>query len=509
MEPTQAHRNFHQVEDAASFDEARDDGFDVLPSHDELFMSHGDWMRLTHLTIGRRSSELRQLDEAMLEAERAALDIAYFDDEIEQYFQRGAAINAAEDVRDAMEKRAYALVLVAFQKWAKSAGNWRNSRRNNEQAPTLVYEQLRNLKKKYRDLRPDADELVQAERELTRLESEFVTQIFTGAKVQVRGADLSNVTQIASQASSIESVPGQLAKAGHAFEMLFTSHFGAPLHQVAQDPAWAQELAKVLPGLITEVHTLMEFVPVANVAVATASALSKLYDVHQTDHNRTQLLQVSEALPVCDARTALAAIKDWQEKYIRAQKSAAMQDAATAGVHLLNILVPGTQPIGAIATAAKSVVKMMDVFVDLGAQYRDSRKLENYLRNAPHITSDIFATCPLVGAYYVLNVPLSTFSLCLVPFESPTFQEDTEYMRNEGHMQAIMGDAERLLNASRYRLISPAGFQYRTTEAMSLQNAAKLKADHARKSVAGLIPRKARRSLSESDTDSVELTTVF
>ncbi|MBX3440428.1 MAG: hypothetical protein KF861_23260, partial [Planctomycetaceae bacterium] len=317
--------------------------------------------------------------------------------------------------------------------------------------------------------------------ELVTAGSELTAELFRGAKVKVRGADLSNVMHSVSQARTITSVMSELGDARSAFEKLILPHFGASLNQVAQDPTWAKELMKVLPGLTTQIHELVKLLPGIGVVASTVSALSKLYDVHKTDNHRSQLLHVSASIPKGDARTSLTVIKTWQDRYIQDQKLAAVLDATSAGVQLATILVPAGQPAATIFGAAKSVAQMMNVVIDLGVQYRESQALEGYLRSVRTIDADIFAVSPLVGAYYVLNVPFSVFSLHLVPFDSPTFFADTEWLRESGGMKAILSDAERLLDASKYVLISANGLPYRSREDMRLVDRVRLKASQVRR----------------------------
>jgi hypothetical protein len=449
-------------------------GFDVLPVHQELFISHGDWMRRTRRAIGVRSAALKQLDDAILRAERLSLDIAYIDDELELLFQRGLPVIRAAEIREAMEKEAYRIVRNAFENWAKSEGDWRESRRDHEFAPTQVYIRLIDLQKKYPAFVPDSDELVTAG-------SEFTAELFRGSKVQVRGADLSNVINTTSEICSLTNAFGQLGPARKAFEQLLLQHFGTPLeHLSTKDPTLARALLKVMPSLTAKIDALVKLIPGVGVATSTVSALSKLYDVHTTDQHRTHLLRVSRSIPQGDARTALGVIKSWQDRYICEQKIAAMADAGSAGMQLATILMPAGQPISTIFQAAKSLAEMMNVIVELGIQYRESRALENYLLQVPAIDTNIFAICPLVGAYYVLNVPFSVFSLHIVPFDSPTFFADTEHLRQSGEMKAVLVDAERLLDASKF-ILTKNGLPFRSRESMSASVWGRLKASQLKK----------------------------
>jgi hypothetical protein len=460
--------------DADAIGESERDGFDVIAPFDGLFPAYHRWMEISHLTIGVRSPELKRLDEAIKRAERIALDVQYIDEDLPRHFQRGLPIDRAEDIRASMEKAAYAGVKKAFEGWAKSEGDWRKSRR--ESAATVIYVRLLDLQVKYPSLVPNSSELIDAG-------ADFCGQLFRGAKVRLRGADLSNVGQIAGQVGSFNTVLGSLGPARQAFETMITGQFGVPLQQVAQNPAWAKELATVVPNLA---HELVKLLPGVGMTMSTISAVSRVYDIYNTNQNRSHVVDVTQSMPDCDARIALNTIKTWQDQYIRAQTSAAVMDATSAGVQLATLLVPAGHPVSALYGTAKAVIQLMDVLVDLGGQYRESQALEKYLRDVDKIDLDIFAISPLVGAYYIFNVPFSVFSLNVVPFESPAFFAETEFLRESGAMKAVMADAERLLEASRFEIVHASGLQFRSREGMSTEAAIKRKAEEARRGLSSM-----------------------
>ncbi len=448
---------------AASLNELADSGFDVVPTHNELFISHDDWMRRTHLTIGIRSRELRALDAAIRQAEEISHEITFFDEAIEKLFQKGYPLSDADKIREAKEKRAYWIVRRAFDAWAKSEGEWQGGRRDRDFAPTKVYLRMLDFQETYTDLVPDSAEIITAG-------NEFTAQLFKNSRVQLRGGDSSNIIQSVSQASSVGSIGSQIGKAHKAIEDIVMPHFGTSLNEVAaKDPAVARELLKHFPNMAANIHHIMSFVPGINVAASTVSALSKLYDVHKTDMQRSQLIRVARAVPEGDARTALNVIRDWQTQYILEQKMAAFADATVAGMQLLSALVPGAQPASSLVGAARALAQAMNVVAELGAQYRESRRLEDYLRSCETLGSEIFSVCPLIAAYYVLNVPFSLFSLHLVPFESPTFFAETELLRDSGEMKAVMVGAEKVLDSSKF-ILTKEGKPFRSRESISIEN---------------------------------------
>ncbi len=468
--------------EAASFDDAREDGFDVIPQLENLFISHGEWMQRTHLTIGVRSAELRKLDTAILRAEQISLDMAFIDEDMELRFNRGFSINRTDEIQAAMAKEAYLNVRNAFQAWVKSENNWRDSRRNKELAASQVYEELRAYQRKYGDPVRDAENR-EAKSYLDRLLEEQAAQIFRGAKVQRRGADLSNSIQTASQFSTAIIAVNEIRNLDTASKKLIELMVGDSSGNVAaKDPALASELAKLVPSLSTKIHEFCKLIPVAGIVATTVSALCTSYDVYNTKQNRLKLMRVAEALPVADARAALSVIKSWQDRYIHEQSKVAAMEAGTAGMQLLSLLVPVSQPIATIAGAAKSLAELMTLIADLAEQYKQARALEEYLQNSETIGLEIFSKSPLVGAYYVLSASLATFSLHICPYDSPTFQEDTEYLRESGEMKAVLCDAARIIDLSKYVLIKN-GIKLRGDECMSFEAWGRFKARKFKNSV--------------------------
>lgn len=442
-------------------EESEKGGFEFVEEFDELFLSHHRWMELTRLTFGVRSPQLLALDESIKRAEKISNELYVFDAEVERFAQRGYSVARAEDVKTALAKEAIRDVRRTFDAWATSEGDWRESRRNKENGPSILFIRLCEYIEKYPDLRADraaVDHIVESA-------SEFVGQLFRGAKVRVRGADFENVVATGSQASNVLgalSTLGGTLKQG--FDALFRQHFGAgvSVQQVAQDPFWAKELAKCLPTFTRE---LVKLLPAIGVGVATAQAAMSLLSAHTTEAARFRLLHVGRTLPVEDVREALGAIRHWQTQDIAAQRVAAAQQAATAVAGLTAILAPGAgATVQAVTQAANAIVTASAVLADLGMQYRESKALEQYLQNTDKIDRNIFAISPLVGAYYLLNVPISTLSIHLVPFDSPTFHADTLYLRESGDLKLVMSESQRLLGNSKFRLFGTQGLEFRTRE---------------------------------------------
>ncbi len=207
--------------------------------------------------------------------------------------------------------------------------------------------------------------------------------------------------------------------------------------------------------------------PVVDVAASVASLAKKLHDIYKITNHHRDVLHIENALPVGDAKTAVAAIKCWQSEYLREQKKQAAMIAGTAALNLTAILVPAGQPIAKFASAAKSIKETMDLLTKIFKEKREAQALQQYLSTVATIDGNIFKISPLVGAYYVLNASLSTISRHIVPFGSPTFQEDTEFLRQSGALFSLLSDSELLISESHFVMHRKDGLPLRKAENMA------------------------------------------
>jgi hypothetical protein len=68
-------------------------------------------------------------------------------------------------------------------------------------------------------------------------------------------------------------------------------------------------------------------------------------------------------LPTGDAKSAVSAIKLWQQEYLREQKKQAAMMAGMAPLNLRALLCPVGQPIARFASCAKAIIDTMDCII--------------------------------------------------------------------------------------------------------------------------------------------------
>lgn len=446
-----------------SSDVTGEDGFELVPEIDEFLISYDEWIQCTHVSVGWRSGTLKKLDEAIKMAEQIAFDASFVEEEAQHRFEKGYPLKDLEQIQKSMKQSAYEAVNAAFNSWAREEGAWESSRRNHMRTVTKLHNRLGKLKRELATSQRDL-ELVEAFKHLEELENQQAVALFQGAKVDIRKFDWDHTVDGGGNVSTIGSGFVAIKQA----ESLIEACFGyGDLIQVQKYPHLATVLESAVPRLASKIHFVASNIPGIDVAVGIASVGAKLATIYQASNRHFSVHTIENALPTGDAKAAVSAIKIWQQEYLREQKKQAAMMAGTASLNLAALLCPVGQPIARFASCAKGIKDMMDCITKIAKQVKEANELKRYLSTVTKIDGSIFKISPLVGAYYVLNASLSTISRHLVPFTSPTFQVDTEYLRRSGAIFDLLSDAEKVIAESHHELIPKDGLMFRKSENMS------------------------------------------
>jgi hypothetical protein len=446
-----------------SSDLTGEDGFELVPEIDVFLISYDEWIQGTHVSVGWRSGNLKKLDEAVKLAEQVAVEIAFVEEEANHRFEKGYKVDDLDRIRKGMKQNAFELVNTAFNNWAREEGAWESSRRNHMRTVTKLHNRLGKLKRELATSQRDL-ELNEAFKYLEELENEQAINLFQGAKVYIRGLDWDHMVDGGGDVSTIGSGIAAL----HQAESLIEACFGyGKLIQIPQYPHLATVLATAVPRLASQIHFVASNIPGIDVVVGLASVGAKIATIYQMSNRHSSVHTIENALPTGDAKAAVSAIKLWQQEYLREQKKQAAMMAGTASLNLAALLCPAGQPIARFASCAKAIKDTMDCITKIAKQVKEANELERYLATVKKIDGNIFKISPLVGAYYVLNASLSTISRHIVPFTSPTFQVDTEYLRRSGAIFDLLSDSEKLIAESHFELRPRDGLMFRKSEAMS------------------------------------------
>jgi hypothetical protein len=446
-----------------SSDVTGEDGFELVPEIEEFLISYDEWIQCTHVSVGWRSGTLKKLDEAVKLAEQISIEIAFVEEEANHRFEKGYKINDLTQVRKGLKKSAYDVVNTAFNNWAREEGAWESSRRNHMRTVTKLHNRLGKLKKELATSPRDL-ELIEAFRHLEELENEQATNLFQGARVFLRGLDWEHTVDGVGDSATIGSGFAALKQA----ESLIAACFGyGKLIQIPNYSQIQRILDAAMPKLASQINFVVSNIPGIDVALSFASVGAKLIAIYKMSNRYSSVQTIENALPTGDAKSAVSAIKIWQQEYLHEQKKQAAMMAGTAGLNLAALLCPPGQPVARFAACAKAIKDTMDCIVKIANQVKQANELERYLATVTKIDGNIFKISPLVGAYYVLNASLSTISRHLVPFTSPTFQADTEYLRRSGAIFDLLTDSEMLIAQSHFELRPKDGLMFRKSENMS------------------------------------------
>jgi hypothetical protein len=440
-----------------------DNGFELVPEIEEFLISYDEWIQCTHVSVGWRSGTLKKLDEAVKLAEQIAIEIAFVEEEANHRFEKAYKINDLAQVQKGLKQNAYDIVNKAFNSWAREEGAWESSRRNHMRTITKLHNRLGKLKKELATSQRDL-ELTEAYKYLEELENEQAVNLFQGARVFIRGLDWDHAVDGGGHLGTLASAPGAVEQA----KSLIAACFGHG--KLVQIPNYSQiqnVLDAAVPTLASQINFVVSNIPGIDVAAKFASVGVKLATIYKMSNRHGSVHTIENALPTGDAKAAVSAIKIWQQEYLREEKKQAAMMAGLATLNLAAVLCPVGQPVARFAACAKSIKDTMDCIMKIANQVKQANELERYLATVTKIDGNIFKISPLVGAYYVLNASLSTISRHLVPFTSPTFQTDTEYLRRSGAIFDLLTDSEMLIAECHFELRPRDGLMFRKSENMS------------------------------------------
>lgn len=213
-----------------------------------------------------------------------------------------------------------------------------------------------------------------------------------------------------------------------------------------------EEIAAIVPGV--------------GLAVSGATVLVRTVQLVQNGMSAHRMVKLTQKLEEGDPKAALESLMSWQQRDLVACTSKLARASANLGSQVANALTGGTATAVQLGVGiANAIVALLEMIAELGFQYKESRALTKYLEAhnralsknlddpKPTHSNEIFAKSSLAAAYYLLNVPVSHFALQLVEMGAPAWQEDVEYLTRSGKLSTMHAEAERLISASRYKLV--------------------------------------------------------
>lgn len=478
-------------------------------SDEPLFMSHEQWLEQTAVWGRRRSDAMRELDEAIRNATQVDLSTVAHGGETLQLTVNPLFLmlqrTSEDDLRNAWRREAVARVRGAFGRWAQTQSRkgqrWQDSSRNGRGAITQLHDRLVALAPRMSDSELEGIAAMEAARD------EAIPQLFRGCKVVSRShADVStsinwmrdlnlarrtaqNAYSAGSKMHSLASPSSSAWGAGASVADAFGSATAAvlgPLYDQAKrivaeafdvpdiglviwdegEDLLREALQAAVEGIKEE---LMAIVPVVGLVAASATLAQQGFKLLQSIKSERELLDVQRKLVASDSKAALAEIHAWQLHDIALRSAKTARAATNVGTQAAAIASHG---VGAGAQTAigmtLALVALMEIVADLALQYRQKRALTGLLnqQGGEPLGRDVFTQSPLAAAYFLLNTPASFIALQLVSFGSPAWREEVALLCREGKLKdgglrKVLTESERVIQASRYRLLRTDGGRFR------------------------------------------------
>ena len=425
-------------------------------------MGFEEWKRRTYKTIGRRSTELKALDNA-----------------IENFHKRekwrAESEFLKEDFKRDLQQADLLKVDEAFGAWKSSHGlSYMSSGRNADDA-------IEELEAQLRAARVLTRKEAEAFAALEAMRNESLQNIFGGSQLQwkslikSRKLDLLNVgTATASLGLYTKDVVriarGAKVKTIGARHRDLASSSGrlkSELVKMSFGPDALGQLGVVIDQLITE--WLRDFIAAitpwfgvaasgATALIATAGAVSGMYSEYT-------LSQARPFIRSGDPSVAADALKRMLERAINANLRAAGRATAELGGKLTSMFVDGGAAVGPAIGAASAFAALIDSFMQIGREWQEMKKVNRLLSTSESLNSDLFTTCPLLGAYYLSTASdFEIMSLLTEDFGRANWQDTIEQVKRQ-HIGPLQELASSYVFNSRFALIDSSGavLKYRGT----------------------------------------------
>lgn len=379
-------------------------------------ISHEKWMTETALTLSRRSTELKKVDEAL-----------------KKYTNRSG------------DSDTFFELLHAFDDWKGTKADWSKSKRNHKGAVFQLNKDLQfqpifqsHLSQMANDER-DALKKLLANKKLDHkitFKQGMKDVVKTTYKTLKLDSDIGRIGQGTANPNKAASIAqGPLAK------QLIRAAFGSE----GSDAEMASAISNVLGS-----NFMHGFAKEAVPVIGTLYSGYKLVDYWKTTGQRQwdkyQLECGRGSIRPGNASAALNAVK---EKIQREQnenaRKAVMQTAAFA------CKVTAPPGVGSVAGAVNSIGQLGETIFQIGRDYREKNAANEAMKNDFTVTAAIFNVNPILGCYYLVSCTRS--NILNILFTDTTYdgwQSEAERMNKE--IAPIIASARSCIKNSRYTI---------------------------------------------------------
>lgn len=368
----------------------------------------------------------------------------------------------------------------------KHSAGWRSSIRNRDGAVEAMSAELQKVRLKYDAEQAAALDALKKARDasipalfqgckcISRSASrDFLNDVITAGQTITSGADLVlNVRRVVRSKDAAASAPVLTESLGASLSLdiegriqdLVKKAFDLPVSQLRWELGekfFADIVEHALAGIRQELASAVPFFGLVGAAAILGYATHQLADAASGARAVGRLHQ--RTVP-SDSKSALASIRRWQEGDLQLLKERVARATLNLGSQIAGVASGGTLTLvqGSVGIC-NAVVALVDVIVEIGRQYQESRALTRYLNNqdGQHpLGREIFCAAPLAGAYFILNTPASHIALQLVDFGAAGWREDVERLALHGDLARTRDEAARLIDLSRYRIVPREGRRY-------------------------------------------------
>ena len=346
----------------------------------------------------------------------------------------------SEEMRTLLRDADIRCVVKSVEAWVRAQRDYRRSSRNQGHVVEELIRQLNSNIRRSRDERAAVDAIRRAR------DTEMET-IFKGCKVLPR----SFFTKASSKDGGGNTHKGRTAS--KAFPFIKALNLVRPVLSdalgVEPNEGVVETIAvTVLKPTVEELAA--ELLPVVGTVVSGASALKKDCSGLSYEKGGSKLIDYSRKFP--HNQNAVLALKAMAEIYdreaMRNYRGAAFSAAnTTAGV--INILSGYTASgVTMTTTIATTVAKCLDVIYQVGRDYRDKRAADKFLEEC-RFGPDAFAQFPLLGAYYVTEVPTSSLMPWFVQIGGVAWLDEVDHLMKHHGAQDRVKKAAKVLKKHR------------------------------------------------------------
>ena len=497
-----------------------------------------DWLQQTRSAVYSRSEQLKALDNAIRDGNLVndRMEEA-LSEHIDGFGYRSAFGKLMVELADSQRAAAVNAAYGAFEAWAATqagkTNGWRDSSRNSSGAVTTLWKQLTYLRGLYPvpgtqealnviiEKRNQSIPVLFADCEclshstaISRLKDKYtraklVKNAAVVARDSARLAGVSRPSLPHLPHASHSPLSGASSASGSGIERLIKDTIDGLVRDAfgVVDAEWhhvEQELGNILTLALDGIkEELAALLPLVGAASSCCTAVKSTALVISRGLDADKLCDMSRRLEQGDSRAAMDSVRTWQVRDIAINASKAARATVNTGAHAAAILSGGGGTVAQLGIGiANAVAAMLEVIVELGVQYRQSRELTKYLNgrspDAP-FGRDMFSIAPLAGAYYLLNTPTSHIALQLVTIGAPGWRADVERLVSSGELKLLAEESARLIAASHYRIVPKSGTPLRDRMGKTLTMKAKDKLASAKSAVGIAAPSSAMEHRSAAD----------